>query len=173
MANEYNIKNGLKVEGDIYDQNGKVQANVIETVKVNNVALTPDGSKAVNIDLTGKSDKSTTTIIHEVGTGISIDFSYIEPQVIFDSGYTNAIALDTFTNMPTEQCERCINFLNNRTTSVVMTPRTTSLISNGITYAFYNLDATTKTLARSLRCEISYKFLKQDATNYVVVLSAK
>lgn len=33
--------------------------NVIETVKVDNVALTPDANKAVNIDLSGKADKVT------------------------------------------------------------------------------------------------------------------
>lgn len=31
--------------------------NIIETVKVDNVALTPDANKAVNIDLSGKADK--------------------------------------------------------------------------------------------------------------------
>jgi len=35
------------------------QVNIIETVKVDNQALTPDANKAVNIDLTGKADKVT------------------------------------------------------------------------------------------------------------------
>ena len=45
------------------------QVNVIETVKVDNVALTPDANKAVNIDLSGKAEKSEMAI--EAVTGDS------------------------------------------------------------------------------------------------------
>lgn len=39
------------------DIEANADVNIIETVKVDNVALTPDANKAVNIDLSGKADK--------------------------------------------------------------------------------------------------------------------
>jgi hypothetical protein len=47
------------------------EENVIETVKVNGTALTPDEYKAVNIDISGKAEKSEMSV--EAGTGADAD----------------------------------------------------------------------------------------------------
>jgi hypothetical protein len=58
-------------------QNGSIELstdgvpNVIETVKVNGTALTPDEYKAVNIDISGKAEKSEMSV--EAGTGADAD----------------------------------------------------------------------------------------------------
>ena len=56
------------------------QANKIETVKVNGKALTPDSSKAVNVDLTAyaKSTDVTTEIASAVSGVTQIDYSVVE-----------------------------------------------------------------------------------------------
>lgn len=46
------------------------QANVIETVKVNGTALTPDASKAVNIDLSGYATKSDVSAIPKFAVSV-------------------------------------------------------------------------------------------------------
>ena len=48
------------------------QVNVVETVKVNGSALTPDSSKAVNVDLTSY-DTAITTINNTLGTMITFE----------------------------------------------------------------------------------------------------
>lgn len=57
--------------------------NIIETVKVNNTALTPDADKAVNIDLSGKADVATTL------AGYGITNAYTKTET--DAAITDAI----------------------------------------------------------------------------------
>lgn len=48
------------------------QVNIVETVKVNGSALTPDSSKAVNVDLTSY-DTAITNINNTLGTMITFE----------------------------------------------------------------------------------------------------
>lgn len=48
------------------------QVNIVETVKVNGSALTPDASKAVNVDLTSY-DTAITNINNTLGTMITFE----------------------------------------------------------------------------------------------------
>ena len=55
------------------------QANKIETVKVNGKALTPDSSKAVNVDLTAYAISADVTEIASAVSGVTqIDYSVVE-----------------------------------------------------------------------------------------------
>lgn len=68
------------------------QVNVIESVKVDGTALTPDANKAVNIDLSGKAEKSEMSIV--AGTGDDAD----KTTITLKSG-TSATVLTTHQNI--------------------------------------------------------------------------